>query len=238
MNTYYFTSANKSKNKITEVLSDNYLVNSNIKISWKYIDYVYISYSCYSPNSMDLLNAYFGKKIYNAVRSKSKSIRIGFHGHNNLGMAVANNLKCVELGFDIVDCSFQGLGRSIGNTSTEMFVMALKKKYGEKILNMDIPCLLEYGYITLKEITNKDLYNPLDLVCGYTGFHSSFLKEIYKCCIEFEIDPLRLIIEYTKHNKVSLDHQLLEKIAKQLPKDKVDEHPYSFKKYFSNEYNS
>jgi 4-hydroxy 2-oxovalerate aldolase/long-chain acyl-CoA synthetase len=195
-------------------------------------DYVYIvdSAGCMLPEDIE--------RFYNAVRLKSKSIRIGFHGHNNLGMAVANNLKCVELGFDIVDCSFQGLGRSIGNTSTEMFVMALKKKYGEKILNMDIPCLLEYGYITLKEITNKDLYNPLDLVCGYTGFHSSFLKEIYKCCIEFEIDPLRLIIEYTKHNKVSLDHQLLEKIAKQLPKDKVDEHPYSFKKYFSNEYNS
>jgi hypothetical protein len=70
MSTYYFTNAKTSSNKITEVLSDNYLVNSNIKISWKYIDYVYISYSCYSPNSMDLLNAYFGKKIYNAVKAK------------------------------------------------------------------------------------------------------------------------------------------------------------------------
>lgn len=196
------------------------------------VDYVYLvdSAGCMLPDDIE--------RFYNAVVEKSKDIHIGFHGHNNLGMAVANSLKCVELGFAMVDCSFQGLGRSIGNTSTEMFVMALKKLYGEKILNMDIPCLLEYGYISLKEITNKDLYNPLDLVCGYTGFHSSFLKEIYKCCSEFNIDPLRLIIEYTKYNKVSIDHQLLKKVAEKLPKDKVDEHPYNFKKYFSNEYNS
>lgn len=70
LNTYYFTNANESSNKITEVLSDNYLAESNIKISWKYIDYVYISYSCYSPNSMDLIDAYFGRKIYEAVKSK------------------------------------------------------------------------------------------------------------------------------------------------------------------------
>jgi hypothetical protein len=70
MTTYYFTNANESKSKVTEILSDNYLANSNIKISWKYIDYVYISYSCYSPNSMELLDLYFGQKIFEAVKSK------------------------------------------------------------------------------------------------------------------------------------------------------------------------
>ena len=70
MTTYYFTNTNESKKKVTEILSDNYLVNSNIKISWKYIDYVYISYSCYSPNSMELLDFYFGQKIFEAVKSK------------------------------------------------------------------------------------------------------------------------------------------------------------------------
>lgn len=176
------------------------------------------------------------EEFYCAVAEKSKDIRLGFHGHNNLNMAVANSLKCVELGFDIVDTSFQGLGRSIGNTPTEMFVMALKKKYGEQIIDIDIPRLLEYGYAVLKEITNRELYNPLDLICGYTGFHSSYLKDIYKCCNEVEIDPLRLIIEYTKFNKTSIDYAVLKETAKQLPKDNVDEHPYNFRKYFSNKY--
>lgn len=176
------------------------------------------------------------EQFYIATTKKCREVELGFHGHNNLGMAVANSLKCVELGFQFVDCSFQGLGRSIGNTPTEMFVMALRRRYGDQVLDIDIPRLLEYGYVVLKDITDKDLYNPLELICGYTGFHSSFLKDIYKCCSEVEIDPLRLIIAYTKHNKVSIDYDYLKKIAKQLPKDKVDDHPYNFRKYFSNKY--
>ena len=132
--------------------------------------------------------------------------------------------------------SFQGLGRSIGNTPTEMFVMALKRKYGDQVIDIDVPRLLEYGYVVLKDITEKELFSPLDLVCGYTGFHSSFLKEIYKCCTEVEIDPLRLIIAYAKYNKVNIDYDFLKEIAKQLPKDNVDEHPYNFRKYFTNLY--
>lgn len=194
------------------------------------VNYIYLvdSAGCMLPEDID--------KYHQAVVKKSKDIHLGFHGHNNLAMAVANSLKCVELGFDLVDTSFQGLGRSIGNTPTEMFVMALKRKYGEQVIDIDIPRLLEYGYSILKEITDKNLYNPLDLICGYTGFHSSFLRDIYKCCNEVEIDPLRLIIAYTEHNKTSLDYELLKRIAKQLPKDNVDDHPYNFRKYFSNEY--
>lgn len=176
------------------------------------------------------------EQFYLATLNVCNDIPLGFHGHNNLGMAVANSLKCADLGFKIIDCSFQGLGRSIGNTPTEMFVMALKRKYGDQVIDIDVPRLLEYGYVVLKDITEKELFSPLDLVCGYTGFHSSFLKEIYKCCTEVEIDPLRLIIAYAKYNKVNIDYDFLKEIAKQLPKDNVDEHPYNFRKYFTNLY--
>ena len=67
----YYISNNANQNtEISEILSDNYLVDSSIQISWKYIDYVYIYYSCYSTNAKDLLDMYFGDKIYNAVKSK------------------------------------------------------------------------------------------------------------------------------------------------------------------------
>ena len=90
--------------------------------------------------------------------------------------------------------------------------------------------------MVLKEITDKELYSPLDLICGYTGFHSSFLKYIYKCCSEVEVDPLRLIIAYTKINKESMDYEQLKLVAGQLPKDNIDDHPYNFRKFFSCNY--
>lgn len=193
-------------------------------------DYVYIvdSAGCMVPEQIS--------KYYQAVKEKKLNIKLGFHGHNNLGMAVWNSIHCIKLGFDLIDCSYQGLGRSLGNASTEMLVMAVEKMFGKEMLDIDIPRLLEYGYVLLKDITNKALHNPLDLICGYTGFHSSYLKDIYRCCCEFNVDPLRLIIAYCELNTSELDYNLLCDVAQKLPKDIFEEHPYSFRQFFSNAY--
>ena len=114
-----------------------------------------------------------------AVRAKS-TVQLGFHGHNNLGLAVENTVFCVKNGIEFIDCSFQGLGRSIGNASIEQVVMLLDKLGYVK--DFDLPCVLEYGYAGLRNIVPNDrLTNPLDYICGYAGFHSSFIKHIYRC---------------------------------------------------------
>jgi hypothetical protein len=68
--TYYITDKNTFTSDIKDCFSDNYLADSAIKVTWKYVDYVYVSYSCYSPNAKELLDLYFGDKIYAAVRAK------------------------------------------------------------------------------------------------------------------------------------------------------------------------
>lgn len=62
-----------------------------------------------------------------------KSIRIGFHSHNNQQMAFANSMKFVEIlmktGRDmIVDASLCGMGRGAGNATTELMVNFLNRK--------------------------------------------------------------------------------------------------------------
>ncbi|MBO4458963.1 MAG: hypothetical protein J5802_14750 [Butyrivibrio sp.] len=190
-------------------------------------DCVYIvdSAGCMTKNDLE--------KYIDAVRERG-SVKIGFHGHNNIGLAVSNSIFCVEKGIDFVDCSYQGLGRSCGNAPLEQFVMGLEKN-GHKTY-MDIPRVLEYGYSALRNIVNQNrLINPLDYVCGYAGFHSSYLKDIYRCCTEYQVDPLRLIIEYSKVNKVDMDYTELSNVALSLPRD-VDINPYSFADYFSGRY--
>lgn len=191
-------------------------------------DFVYLvdSAGCMLPEDIE--------EFYKEATSLCPNLKLGFHGHNNLGLGVANGMKCVELGMSFVDCSFQGLGRSIGNIATEQFVMAVMKKYGDKVYDIDIPRLLEYGYVVLKDISERDLDNPLELICGYTGFHSSFLKDIYRTCCDYNVDPLRLIMAYTKIDKENVNKEILAEVAQSLPMDNVDEHPYNFRKYFTN----
>lgn len=111
--------------------------------------------------------------------------------------------------------------------------MALEKKGVNT--GYDIPRLLEYGYYINQNIIKRQGISPLDLVCGYADFHSSYLKIIYKCCCEKQVDPLRLIIAYSKSNKKSVDFDELCGVADTLPVDQ-EENPYDFRKYFGNVY--
>lgn len=56
------------------------------------------------------------------------SCKIGFHGHNNLQMGLANTLKAIEVGVDSVDATILGMGRGAGNLNTELLLSYLNKK--------------------------------------------------------------------------------------------------------------
>ncbi|HPN84506.1 MAG TPA: 4-hydroxy-2-oxovalerate aldolase, partial [Victivallales bacterium] len=84
---------------------------------------------------------------YITAIKEASGIKIGFHGHNNLGLAVANSLKAIEMGAYFVDCSLQGLGRSGGNAPTEQFVL-ITSKLGHKN-NIDIFRLLDLSFDTI-----------------------------------------------------------------------------------------
>lgn len=56
------------------------------------------------------------------------SVFLLFHGHNDLGLAVANSLAAVYAGVDGLDVTMNGLGDRAGNASLEQVAMALHVK--------------------------------------------------------------------------------------------------------------
>ena len=63
----------------------------------------------------------------NLIREKT-NIKLGFHGHNNLELALINTLTAVEHGVEIVDATITGMGRGAGNLKTELLLTALNAK--------------------------------------------------------------------------------------------------------------
>ncbi len=61
------------------------------------------------------------------------SLELGFHGHNDLGLATANALSALRAGADCVDVTVNGLGERAGNAALEEVVMA-----GHHTLGMDL----------------------------------------------------------------------------------------------------
>ena len=113
--------------------------------------------------------------MYIAIRSETK-VAIGFHGHDNLGLAMTNAIKAAELGFDLVDCTLQGMGRSAGNTPTELFAICADKLGYNTHIN--VPSILNFSKKYIYPMIRR--YNNIDVMCGVVGMHTGFLGSISK----------------------------------------------------------
>ncbi|RXK87346.1 aldolase catalytic domain-containing protein [Filimonas effusa] len=60
---------------------------------------------------------------------KYTNCRLGFHGHNNLELALVNSLTAVEHGAEIIDATILGMGRGAGNLKTELLLSVLNTKF-------------------------------------------------------------------------------------------------------------
>ncbi len=70
-------------------------------------------------------------RMFDAVRARLEAagaadVVLSFHGHDDLGLAVANSLAAVEHGAGQVECTLNGIGERAGNAALEEIVMALR----------------------------------------------------------------------------------------------------------------
>ncbi len=143
------------------------------------------------------------------------SVRVGFHGHNNLLIANANNISAINNGADIIDTTLMGMGRGAGNAQTESMLVILEK------MGIDVPMdPIKVSNISKKYISPKTQMlkgsDDLQLVLGYAQFHDSYLNVINEASDKFGIDYRILIIEVSKINKENPSKELIETIAEQL----------------------
>ncbi len=91
---------------------------------------------------------------------------ISVHGHNDLGLAVANFLEAVKNGARQLECTINGIGERAGNAALEELVMALhvRRQYYNPFLGRP-PESVE----PLTNIDTKQIYKTSRLVSNLTG---------------------------------------------------------------------
>ena len=163
-------------------------------------------------------------------------LAIGFHAHNNLGLAMANALVAEECGAEVVDCSLQGMGRCTGNTMTEHFV-ALMQREG-KLNHIDLLTLLDTAEEQVRPLLRHVGHDTVDLICGYSGFHSSYMDVIRRNAIEFDVDPRLLIIEVCRETQSDAPEHLVREKARALritSEERGFRHRFPLTQYFGHE---
>jgi len=104
------------------------------------------------------------------------NVTISVHGHDDLGMAVANFLAAIEGGARQVECTMNGIGERAGNAALEEIVMALhvrKSYYNEVAYNRP-----STSSIPLTNIDTTQLYKSSRLVSSMTGMNVQANKAI------------------------------------------------------------
>jgi homocitrate synthase NifV len=71
-------------------------------------------------------------RLVSRVREKAPDVALDFHGHNDLGLAVANTLMAVTGGVQCVNVTVNGLGERAGNAALEAVVMAIHLGLGKR----------------------------------------------------------------------------------------------------------
>lgn len=94
------------------------------------------------------------------------SVTISVHGHDDLGMAVANFLSAVEGGARQLECTINGIGERAGNAALEELVMALhvRKSYYNKYMGRP-----DESAIALTNVKTNEIYKTSRLVSTLTG---------------------------------------------------------------------
>jgi 4-hydroxy 2-oxovalerate aldolase len=149
-------------------------------------------------------------RVYaDAMRQAAPDVKLGFHGHNNLGLGVANALVCVDWSFDVIDTSLQGLGRSGGNVPAEQFIAALIRA------GYDVPydpvAVMQAGDDLVRQYVQP--ISSLDVTAGLGQFHSSYMPRILSVAKAKRVDPRRLILAVSARDKLNAPIALIEECA-------------------------
>jgi 2-isopropylmalate synthase len=108
-------------------------------------------------------------KLIRGLRENVKGIdgiTISVHGHNDLGMAVANFLAAVEGGARQLECTINGIGERAGNAALEELVMALhvRKSYFNRFFSR-----ADDSEVALTNVKTNEIYKSSRLVSTITG---------------------------------------------------------------------
>lgn len=91
---------------------------------------------------------------------------ISVHGHNDLGLAVANFLEAVKAGARQLECTINGIGERAGNAALEELVMAMhvRRSFYNPFLGRP-----PESEAPLTNINTKEIYKTSRLVSNLTG---------------------------------------------------------------------
>ncbi|MBK1780166.1 4-hydroxy-2-oxovalerate aldolase [Advenella sp. WQ 585] len=145
---------------------------------------------------------------------------LGFHGHHNMAMGVANSVAAIKAGANRIDAASAGLGAGAGNTPLEVLVAVLNR--------MEIPTGID---LFKAQDVAEDLVTPImdqpirvdrdALTLGYAGVYSSFLLFAKRAEKKYGVSARDILVELGRRGTVGGQEDMIEDLALTMANNRV-----------------
>lgn len=146
---------------------------------------------------------------------ESLGVPVGFHAHNNLGMAIANTVAAIRAGASLVDGSIRGFGAGAGNAQLEVLVAVLERL--GIVSGIDLYKILDAGDLAeSKFIREIPVIKSLSIVSGLSGVFSGFAKPVARVASEQGVDARDVFFELGRRRAVAGQEDLILEVVKEM----------------------
>jgi 4-hydroxy-2-oxovalerate/4-hydroxy-2-oxohexanoate aldolase len=146
---------------------------------------------------------------------------LGFHGHHNLAMGVANSIAAIEAGASRIDAAAAGLGAGAGNTPMEVLVAVCDLMGIET--GVDVFRIQDVAEDLVVPIMDFPIRIDRDsLTLGYAGVYGSFLLFAKRAEAKYGIPARDLLLELGRRKMVGGQEDMIEDAALTMSRERKE----------------
>jgi len=155
-----------------------------------------------------------------AVRNALKSdTELGFHGHHNMAMGVANSIAAIEVGANRIDAAAAGLGAGAGNTPMEVFIAVCARMGIET--GVDVYKIQDVAEDLVVPMMDHAIRIDRDsLTLGYAGVYSSFLLFAKRAEKKYGVSARDILVEMGRRGMVGGQEDMIEDTAMTMARER------------------
>lgn len=155
------------------------------------------------------------ERIDALVSELGDDAQVGFHGHQNLSLGVANTVAAIEAGAVQVDGCTRSFGAGAGNTPTEALVAVLDRKRIRT--GIDPLAMFDVAEGVVRPLMDSEcVLDRLSLIMGYAGVYSSFLKHAYRAAERYGVSGAEILMRCGERNLVGGQEDQIVDVAVEL----------------------
>ncbi|MFE4610864.1 4-hydroxy-2-oxovalerate aldolase [Streptomyces niveus] len=150
-----------------------------------------------------------------AAITAAVDVPVAFHGHNNLGMAVANSVAAVEAGALMIDACARGFGAGAGNTQLEVLVAVLER-LGHPT-GIDVRLLADAADLAEQTLMlAPPTIDSASLASGLAGVFSGFKKPVLAAARQEGVHPWDVFVELGRRRVTAGQEDMIPDAARAL----------------------